>query len=249
MVLSSRGNVRSNNEDNAFLAGYYRQDDTVAEWEYECLTQDNMLAAVFDGMGGELHGEIASRMAAEAMYRIKEKSFSEVVEKYTVQTSEEIANYDFPNDMGTTFVALSIEKNRYHFFNLGDSRGYLWREGKLIQQTQDHNLVQKMYRDGILSKEQMTVHPDRHVVYQYLGMKEEEELILPECFESEPVQGSPGDICLLCSDGLTGMLSDSDIGNVLSSEHALWEKGRELMQQALTAGGKDNITLALVETI
>ncbi len=249
-VMSHGGKVRMNNEDNAYLDGYYRSDVQVFEWHRFCEVQDSLLAAVFDGMGGERDGEIASRIAAESMCRMKKWRFSEIVESYIIDTNEEIALYNRSGNMGTTFVAVSVENNYYRFYNLGDSRGYLYRDGELSQMTEDHTLIRMLLKDNKITKEQAAKHPARHALVQYLGMHEDGEVIYPECDLSKmPVQSSPGDICLLCSDGLTDMLSEAQIARILAKEIAVQDKTQLMLDEALAAGGKDNVTILLLECI
>ena len=248
-VVSHGGRVRTNNEDNAYLQGYYRRDVEIFEWEQECKEKDSILAAVFDGMGGERDGEVASKMAAEAMAAHSGGRFSKSVANYTVDANEKIALYDSIGNMGTTYVILSVERNWYHFYNLGDSRGYLYRKGRLKQISLDHTLIRKMLADGRITKEEAATHPARHVISQYLGMKEEGEVIRPEYYHPWFIPAMRGDICLLCSDGLTDMLPDQEIEQILKEEPGLRAKGQRLLEEALAAGGRDNVTVLLVEAV
>lgn len=248
-VISHGGRIRTNNEDNAYLNGVYRKDDTVFEWEASCSTENNILAAVFDGMGGGADGEIASRMAAEAMCLQADGCFSDIADKYTVETSAQVASYHSRRDMGTTFVAVSIEENRYHFFNVGDSKGYLFRDGSLQQLTRDHNLPESLYYTGLLTRTQADRHPERNTLSQYLGLKLEDEVVQPECYRSKPVAGRTGDICLLCSDGLTGLVTGEQIARILGEKHSLAGKAKQLLEEAMSAGGRDNVTIILLESM
>lgn len=249
-VMSHGGRVRTNNEDNAYLDGYYRSDVRIFEWYRYCEVHDSVLGAVFDGMGGERDGEIASRMAAEFMWRMKRWRFSEIVEDYTIDTNEEIALYNRAGNMGTTFVALSVENDHYRFYNLGDSRGYLYRDGLLTQMTEDHTLVRRMLKNQKITEEQAARHPARHALVQYLGMKEDGEVIRPECDLTVPPEPCrPGDLFLLCSDGLTEMLPDQKIAEILKKQIAVQDKTQLLQDEALAAGGKDNVTILLLECI
>jgi protein phosphatase len=106
-------------------------------------------------------------------------------------------------------------------------------------------MVQEMYRNGILTEEQAKKHPDRHTLSQYLGMKEEE--ILPEAYLANPIAAKSGDICLLCSDGLTEMLNEEQICEILCRKLDLKKKAEQLIEAALDQEGKDNITISLLE--
>lgn len=248
-IVSHGGNVRTNNEDNGYLDGYYRLNDKEFAWNYEKEKENSIMTAVFDGMGGEDNGEVASRLAVRTMYSMKNKRFSDITEEYTINAGKKIQNNANGTHMGTTYTALSVEDNVYYFSNLGDSRGYLFRDGVLTQMTKDHNMIQEMLKNGILTEEQAQKHPDRHTLYQYLGMREEEEEIEPEPYIAEPVEAQSGDICLLCTDGLTDMLSDQEISNILSEKQLAEEKIQKLLKTALEHGGKDNITILVLEAI
>ncbi len=260
LIISHGGNVRSNNEDNAYLNGFYRKNDNEYSWKYEIGFSETVISAVFDGMGGEAEGEVASRIAAETLDVIYDRYyagnddmgkedilFPNIIDDYVSMSSRRIAEYNLNNNMGTTFAALSFENDTFSFYNIGDSRGYLFRSGELVQMTKDHNLVRRMLSEGILTKEQAERHPHRNALYQFLGMKEDNELVKTECYKEELVQSVAGDIYLLCTDGLTEMVPDKDICNILSKEHSLGTKAEKLINRAREAGGRDNITIILIE--
>lgn len=249
ITKSHGGNVRTNNEDNAYINGHYRRDDSCFSWEYDDSRRKRFLAAVFDGMGGEDNGEVASRLAAEELDNISDKLFSENVDEYICAANKAIVAHQQANNMGSTCVILSIEDNVYYFSNLGDSRGYLLRDGQLKKMTRDHNMVQELLNNGILTKEQAESHPDRHSLSQYLGMREGDEEILPEAYNAEPLCAERRDICLLCSDGLTDMLSEEEIEDILKRDQKLTEKADTLVNTALQNGGKDNVTIVVVEAV
>lgn len=256
-LMSHGGLVRANNEDNGYLDGHFRENDRIFSWERAASAEGNLLAAVFDGMGGEENGEAASRLAAETMVALAGKSvsgqlghagegpFSRNLETYVRLAGERILSLAGRARTGTTYTALSIEKDVYFFSNLGDSRGYLYRDGRLIQMTKDHNMVRELYVSGVLTKEQADRHPDRHTLYQYLGIRDEEGLI-PEPYAAKPVRARPGDVCLLCSDGLTEMLEDGRISALLEEGGGAKALARRLVWDALDAGGRDNVTVATV---
>lgn len=249
VVVSHKGNVREVNEDNAFINGYYGKNGNCLSWGHESNENEIILAAVFDGMGGEANGEIASEMAARNMMEFIGKDFSKNVDFYIEKTNADIAMFDKEHNMGTTFVALFEKHGKYQFYNVGDSRGYLYRAGKLSQMTLDHNLVRRMQQEGVLTKEQADRHPQRNSISQFLGMKENGNLIKPDCHKVEMVAAKEGDIILLCTDGLTEMVPDGCIKDIFMKDCPTKEKAQLLLEQALEAGGKDNITIILVEVI
>ncbi|HCT91635.1 MAG TPA: serine/threonine protein phosphatase [Lachnospiraceae bacterium] len=248
-LISHGGCVRANNEDNGYLDGRFREDDGTFSWERTAKAEDCFLAAVFDGMGGEENGEVASRIAAETMAELSGEGtapFSRNLETYVRLTGERILSRAGRTHMGTTYTALSIEKDLYFFSNLGDSRGYLYRSHRLTQMTKDHNMVRELYLNGVITKEQADRHPDRHTLYQYLGIRDDGEGVLLEPHTADSVEARPGDVCLLCSDGLTDMLEDEAIAGILEEESGAEAKARRLVQEALDAGGRDNVTVAVV---
>lgn len=247
-IASHGGKVRKNNEDNGYVHGYYRKNDKEFAWCYETEAADNMLLSVFDGMGGEENGEVASRVAAQTMKLMNEQPFSQVINEYVDNAGRQIQTFAGKANTGTTYVAVSIEDNVYHFSNLGDSRGYLFREGKLTRLTKDHNMVEELFQMGVLTEEQAKKHPDRHTLYQYLGMKEDEDGTIMEAHIAETLQAESGDICLLCSDGLIEMVSEKTIVDILTTPTKLSEKAERLKETALMNGGKDNVTVLLVES-
>lgn len=266
-LMSHGGHVRANNEDNGYLDGRFRENDKTFSWEWAASAEGNLLAAVFDGMGGEENGETASRLAAETMAETAKGSFSAEpegeardvpkgqkgpkrrfsrnLEPYVRKAGERILSLAGRAHMGTTYTALSIENDICFFSNLGDSRGYLYRDGRLAQMTKDHNMVRELYLNGVITKEQADRHPDRHTLYQYLGIRDEDGMV-PEPHTADPVKARPGDICLLCSDGLTEMLEDSRIASLLEEGGSAGTLARRLVQKALDAGGRDNVTVAVV---
>ena len=247
IIVSNGGNVRTNNEDNAFLNGYYRKNDEQFNWSYECKIEESFVASVFDGMGGEKNGEVASRLAAEQMSSMDYVDFSNKVEEYVKNANCAITLYAKGKNMGTTYAAVSVEDDNYIFSNIGDSRGYLFRNGNLLQMTKDHNMVQELLKRGILTEEQAAKHPDRNTLYQYLGMEENGEEIALEPYISKSIEVCGGDICLLCSDGLTNMVKDEKIEKILSLNITFQEKANSLIYHSIEAGGKDNVTVVMIE--
>jgi len=145
------------------------------------------------------------------------------------------------NGMGTTLVGLAIEGRRVLVFNVGDSRCYLLRNGKLEQISQDHSLVEEQVRMGHMTEEEALRSPLRNVITRALGTQPSVE---PDLF---PIEAEPGDIFLLCSDGLSGEVPDLQIESLLAAEVPLTEVCANLVEAANLAGGNDNITCLLVQ--
>ena len=248
-VISGPGRVRGMNQDNFYFNGKYRDytDHNVAE--YTCRFEgEYALFAVADGMGGESHGEMASYLAVHRMNEISKPATAELLQNYLLQRNEEICQFMKNNGNGrggSTFVGMSFYQGVADVINIGDSRAYVFRPGrKLKQLSKDHTQIRQMVELGIVSPQEARTHPSRHKLSQHLGTEQEEMLIEPSAVRGRI---AAGDLFLLCSDGLTDMLEDQEIENILASHGAVWEKTSVLYDRAMQAGGKDNITLLLVE--
>ena len=147
--------------------------------------------------------------------------------------------------MGSTLTALYIDDGKAVCCNVGDSRGYLLRGGKLSQLSVDHNKAGRMVELGVLTPKQAARHPSRHELTQHLGIFADEMVIEPAM--SQPVKLEDGDLFLLCSDGLTDMVSPEDIKKILSGKALPQEMVKELIQLALAGGGRDNVTAIVLQ--
>jgi serine/threonine protein phosphatase PrpC len=221
------------------------------------------LFAVCDGMGGHNAGEVASKMAIETLAAFVEKSQreKEVTWPYgldvnlsfdgnRLKTAIKLANKkvfraaDNREDytgMGTTAVAALVTGNAMTIGSAGDSRCYLLRGGVLTQVTRDDSWVSAALGEGILSSEEVERHPLRNVITKAVGAKDAIDLdVIEQKLE-------PGDVCLLCSDGLHSMVSDAEIlGHLTPFPESLETAAGRLIDAANEAGGKDNVTVVLV---
>jgi protein phosphatase len=145
--------------------------------------------------------------------------------------------------MGTTLVALVVEERRVWVLNVGDSRCYRLRHGRIEQLTLDHSLVEEQVRMGRMSHSEALRSPLRNVITRALGTQ---NCVTPDCFEC---QAEPGDLFMLCSDGLTRELADRTLESILSSNLALQDRCARLIEAAKKAGGHDNITCVLVQAV
>jgi protein phosphatase len=232
-ALSDRGRKRPSNED-AF------------GFSVEC-----GVYAVCDGMGGAAAGEIASSLAVEELLRHlasdardKTAPLDEVVVEAIRAANETIHSRARSNarisGMGTTLVGLATEGRRILAFNVGDSRCYRLRNLHLEQISLDHSLVEEQVRSGRMTPDEALRSPLRSVITRALGTQDE---VTPDLFELE---AEPGDLFLLCSDGLTGELADPLIESMLAADLPLEEQCDRLVKAAKKAGGHDNITCLLV---
>ena len=203
------------------------------------------LFVVADGMGGAQAGEVASRLAIEVFQQGLESGGSpeqrladrvrdanrRIYDRSRAETGRE--------GMGTTLTAAYLDDAQLAIAHVGDSRAYLFRDGQLSRLTQDHSLVDELVRQGKLTEEQAAEHPQRSIITRALGPEPDVEVDTA----TYPVR--EGDVLLLCSDGLTSMISEDAISQVLGAAGTLDEAARSLIQKANEAGGRDNITVVL----
>ncbi len=206
---------------------------------------------VCDGMGGAAAGEIASSLAVDEILRLlKAETPVSAAELPAAAESAVIAANDAIftraqrnhrlNGMGTTLVVMATREQRVWVLNIGDSRCYRQRGGRLEQLTRDHSLVEEQVRLGRMTPREALSSPLKNVITRALGTQSR---VTPDVFEFE---AEPGDLFLLCSDGLTRELADPTIQSLLSCEDSLENLATELVEAAKKAGGHDNITCLLV---
>jgi protein phosphatase len=202
------------------------------------------LFVVADGMGGAQAGEVASKTAAESFDRELPSGPPEQVLRETIEAANRAIHERARNDpdlagMGTTITAAIVvpEAEEVAIGHVGDSRAYRLRGGKLERLTRDHSLVEEMRRKGQLTDAQAADHPQRSIITRALGPEPEVEVDL------QTVPAQPGDVFLICSDGLTTMLGDEQIGRLLARATSMSSAVRALVDEANRAGGRDNITV------
>lgn len=232
-AVSDRGRKRPSNEDAygfSIEAGVY---------------------LVCDGMGGAAAGEVASTIAVDEVLRLlthrneaKDTQLPDAAQSAICEANEAIftraqRNHRL-NGMGTTLVALAAREQRVWVLNVGDSRCYRLRKGKLEQLSRDHSLVEEQVRLGRMTPREALHSPLKNVITRALGTQSH---VTPDVFEFDV---EPGDIFLLCSDGLTRELSDSVIQDLLNRDLPLETHSIQLVEAAKKAGGHDNITCLLV---
>jgi serine/threonine protein phosphatase PrpC len=198
---------------------------------------------VADGMGGAQAGEVASKAAADAFDRDLPSGPPETFLRETIEaanrTIHELARDDPSRaGMGTTITAVVVDAvgEEVAIGHVGDSRAYRLRGGKLERLTRDHSLVEEMRRKGQLTDAQAEDHPQRSIITRALGPEPEVEVDL------QTVPANPGDVFLICSDGLTTMLGEDQIAKLLAGSTSMEAATRALVDEANRAGGRDNIT-------
>jgi PPM family protein phosphatase len=209
--------------------------------------------AVADGMGGEEKGEVASRIFTETAAELfshasgrSEEETTERVQRAFALANERILSWAKANQvqkMGCTAELIAFFDSDYVVGHVGDSRTYCFRQRNLRQLTRDHSLVQAQLDQGILSPAEAQRSPLRNIILRAVGT---EETLAVDLLRGKML---PGDIYLLCSDGLTGMVDDRTIQDTLSLPLELPQKADRLIEQAKLAGGDDNITVILCEVL
>lgn len=248
--ISGAGLIRSTNQDNLFVNGQVKPNSETSE-RFSCSDVSELgLYAVCDGMGGELFGEEAALMGVSGLAELSPAEFPIKANRYLASVNEDICRLMRHRGnvrIGTTFVGLSIVDDVGFAVNIGDSKCYLYRAEGLVQLSRDHTQVQRLISMGFLNKADASKHPDRHKLTQHLGIFPEEMVIEPFVSDFIPIRA--GDLFLLCSDGLTDMLTDEDILALLCKDGSVQDKTESLYALAMARGGKDNITVVLIEAM
>ena len=220
---SDVGRVRSDNQDLDLLAP--------------------PLIAVADGMGGHKGGGTASRMAVDALRAVGSTSdpadlLTALRDANTAIATAADADPELEG-MGTTATAGLVDAGVLYLVHVGDSRAYLARAGRMIQITDDHSIVAEMVRRGALSPSDAEQHPARHVITRARGVDTDVQI------DALRVDLEPGDVVLLCTDGLSGPVDDDEILEVLEQSGSLQDAAKGLVARANAAGGPDNVTVVL----
>ena len=244
-----RGALRQTNQDNLFINGVWRKDINNHEAISFSRVAEGGIYAVCDGMGGERYGEEASLIAAQALAGVEPEDFFAAGTEHLSKMNQSICRLmrERCSRIGTTFVGLTVWQEQGRIINIGDSRAYLLRSGRLVKLSRDHTQAQRLLDLGLITPEQAATHPDRHKLTQHLGIFPEEMVIEPYLYDLPALYRM--DLFLLCSDGLTDMLSDREIARILMENTRLKVKADILYQAAIRQGGKDNITVLLVQVL
>lgn len=204
------------------------------------------LFVVADGMGGAQAGEVASRLAVET-FSSGLRDGGDPQDSLVAQVREANARInDLSHQraehagMGTTITAVYVGEREVSVAHVGDSRAYCLRDDELLRLTDDHSLVDELIRQGRLTPEEAEEHPQRSVITRALGPEATVEV------DVSSIRGRPGDVFLLCSDGLTTMLGEQELRELLLVRRPLRDAGSALIEAANRAGGKDNITVVLL---
>lgn len=229
-----------------------RRRDTNQDYMFTSETAVGNLPNLFlvaDGMGGHAAGDYASRFTIEKMVEYIGQSG----EKEPVTVLKEAIAYanrlllkeagadETKAGMGTTIVAATCQGEKLCTANVGDSRLYIVNEEQIVQITRDHSLVEEMVRMGEMDREDAKGHPDKNIITRAIGVGAE---VAVDFFETAVTEK---DTILMCSDGLTNMIDDADIKRIVLGQRDIVEKAERLVQTANQNGGRDNITVVLIE--
>ena len=235
-AITDVGRVRSQNQDNVYGTA-------------SSIGPLPNLFLVADGMGGHNAGDYASRRAIELVKEsVEDSPGTEPVEvlRTAITTANdmlfsEARQQEEKSGMGTTFVAATIVNEELLVANVGDSRLYVLHDGQLRQITLDHSLVEEMVRTGSMSQEMAYHHPKKHMITRAVGAEDKVDI---DFFD---VSLFGDEIILLCSDGLSNMVEDDRIRELLLTEESAQQRAESLVQAANQKGGRDNITVIVVE--
>ena len=233
---SSKGMVRDKNED---AVGAYTNSRQIR------------LAIIADGIGGNNAGEVASKMTVSYLgqqFENSEVANLTAAKKWLgdqlVEANQRIVDYAATSadlaGMGTTMVATLNQDNQFLVANIGDSRGYVLHDGELIQLTEDHSYVNELVKNGDITPDEAEHNPYKNIITKSLGINADATADYHE------YQSSVGDQVLLCTDGLTNMVSPEEIKATLAEPISVTDKCVKLIEQANQNGGADNITVLLI---
>ncbi|MDO4519297.1 MAG: serine/threonine-protein phosphatase [Eubacteriales bacterium] len=244
--VCENGKVRMHNEDNFWCKGAYLPSENTGTRDYltgNCSEDKKSIFAVFDGMGGESHGEMASYLSAKSLdefYYENQKLLDQNPEKFLEMSCKSMntAVCDFAKNnkirsMGSTVAMAAIDEKKIYVSNLGDSRVYWYHDGELLLLTTDH-----VMKRGLFGKPPLV---------QYLGIEEKHMILEPSI---KVVEHSENDALILCSDGVTDMLTESEMSNMLAEElpdqkRSMVDIAHKIVELALERGGRDNTTLII----
>ena len=252
-AVSNKGCVRGNNEDSFYLNGILMplaEMDAGLSASMHC-NAPTQLYSVCDGMGGAEAGELASHAVVSTMKDyafFTGKDLPSALKAFCGKANEAV--YHSADGQagekrnGCTFTCVAIQEGKATIAHIGDSRIYRLHSGELTQLTRDHSEVQRMVDLGFITEEEAEVHPKRHAITLCLGMNPDECLVEPTLSGVIPLE--PGDRYLLCSDGLTDMLSRDQIADLLRATQDSEATANALVEAALEAGGEDNTTVIVL---
>lgn len=257
-VSSNIGKVRGNHEDNFYLPGVYIHDSYKSDFSasYIMKNPNGMCFAVFDGMGGAAYGEVASEIAVRTLRKYEKKlvkadgtrMLDQLISEFTTEANNEIIEMleeKHCQTGGTTLALLYFMNDSVKIYYLGDSRVYRITEEEITRLTRDHTLANQKIEAAIMTEEQAKNSPDQHRLTLFVGSDRKKVGLSADSRQPVPVE--VGYKFMLCSDGLSNMLSDQEIQTILQDGYQ--NEAEALVQGALEKGGTDNITCIVLEVL
>ncbi|MGN0584203.1 MAG: PP2C family protein-serine/threonine phosphatase [Ruminococcus sp.] len=257
-VSTHIGKVRGNHEDNFYLKGIYLHEHFRNDFSatYTIDNPEGTFFAVFDGMGGAAYGEIASEIAMQTLRKYESaleqaennRTVDQIVSDYTREANNAIVEMLREKQSlsgGTTFAMLYFMGGYARLYYLGDSRIYLEQKSGIVCLTRDHTLANQKLDAGIYTEDEAENSPDQHRLTLFIGSDKSEVGLNAD--SRRPIPIHPGNKFILCTDGLSNMISDNEIHDLLSQNY--FNEAAILVQEALNHGGADNATCIVLEII
>lgn len=257
VASSNVGLVRNNNEDNYLLGHCLNEDSSDVSKSYMNLALGEWsCCAVFDGMGGTTLGEVASLKAAECFQNAflsdisnyNEDDICELIENTFGEANRVVCGISENGDTcGTTGTVIATDGNRFKIFHVGDSRAYLFRNNELFLLTKDQTVAQMKIDIGVYTDKSQVKEKENHQLIEFIGCENESDMLIP--LESSWKDLLEGDRLLICSDGLYDMCSDNIIFDVFRKNIGIDEMTDEFIKCAIENGGRDNVTVLVLERV
>ena len=258
VVCSSVGMKRKVNQDNFYVNGFINEEQKQYILKSYFSSKSEQVLCICDGMGGEKYGEVASYISVKKLISYKERysnlinRFDEYMNAYVQSANNAICTFIRENNgerSGSTMALLCIspEKKEAVASNVGDSKVFLYRKSELKKISEDHNQAQTLVNLGMITEDEARTHKDKSKLTQHLGIFQDEMVLEPYITDNIIIEKD--DLFMICSDGLTDMLSYDEIGNILNDNISLKDKCKKLVEKANEKGGEDNITVVLAGLI
>ncbi|MDO4459550.1 MAG: serine/threonine-protein phosphatase [Clostridia bacterium] len=242
--ITDIGTVRYNNQDNYIIGNVFREDVESPRHSHSTETDtEPQLFGVCDGMGGASRGEMASYLAVSTLAKLYPyEHFNQKYERIFEAVNQAVCDYTAENNLsacGSTIVLFYVNHNRFTLYNVGDSAGYFFRDGKLKKLSKDHTLYQQYLDLGI------RLSSGKNALTQYLGVDPDEFMIEPYITEKTPLRH--GDILFCCSDGVYNAIEEKELAEIFSSPASAQEKVSTIIEKCRENKCRDNVTAVIAE--
>jgi len=244
------GRVRRNNEDNYYVNGKFLENAALDDYFIIDIPMQKGVFGVFDGMGGQSNGEFASYTASTTLSAYQHdllKNPDGFINDYVRDANDRICAeiQRTQKRIGTTMGVAVINDDKLKVYNIGDTRVYYFRDGKIYQLSKDHTTVNQLVEAGIMTREQAAGDKRKNELSQHLGIMPNEMVIQP--FVSQEVEWGENDVLLICSDGVTDALSDQELEDIVNQCSQKGFFAEHIVKTAIRKGSKDNATAVIVQ--